>query len=107
CKKEIPLLKTYYDSLRAAGVSIQVYAIVSEMDMAAWKTFIKEHNLTWVNVAAKDAQELATAKYYYDVYSTPTLYLLDKKKTIFGKRLDVDALKGFLNRQIEKDRKNK
>jgi thiol-disulfide isomerase/thioredoxin len=105
CKKEVPLLKTYYDSLRAAGVSFQVYAIVSEMDMVAWKAFIKEHKLDWVNVAAKDAQELATAKYYYDVYSTPTVYLMDEKKTIIGKRLDVDGLKGFLNRQIEKDRK--
>ncbi len=105
CKKEMPLLKAYYDSLHTAGVSFEVYAIVSEMDSKAWKAFIKEHNLSWINVTAKDAQELATAKYYYDVYSTPTLYLLDENKTIFGKRLDVEGLKGYLNHQIEKDKK--
>lgn len=106
CKKEIPMLKTYYDSLRAAGVSFEVYAIRSDMDSVNWKTFIKEHKLNWINVAARDAQELATAKYYYDVYSTPTLYLVDEKKTIFGKRLDMDGIRSVMNRKIEQDKKS-
>jgi thiol-disulfide isomerase/thioredoxin len=106
CKKELPLLKTYYDSLRAAGVSIEVYAIRSDMDSVNWKAYIKEHNLTWINVAARDAQELATAKYYYDVYSTPTMYITDEKKVIFGKRLDIDGLKSVMARKIEMDKKN-
>ena len=112
CKKEVPILKTYYDSLRAAGVSFEVYAIVADAyteggktDIKGWKAFIKEHNLTWVNVLAKNAQELANSKYYYDVYSTPTVYLLDEKKVIIGKRLDAEGLKGFLNHRIEEDKK--
>jgi thiol-disulfide isomerase/thioredoxin len=105
CKKEIPELKEYYDSLRKAGVDIEVYAIYSEMDYPSWKAYIKEHHLTWKNVCAKTEQELATAKYYYDVFSTPTLYLLNDKKEIFAKRLDVPGLKGFLNRRIEEDKK--
>ncbi len=106
CKKEIPMLKTYYDSLRAAGVSFEVYAIRSDMDSVNWKAFIKQHNLSWKNVAARDPQELATAKYYYDVYSTPTLYLVDEKKTIFGKRLDMDGLRSVMARKIEQDKKS-
>ncbi len=105
CKKEMPILKNYYDSLRSAGISLQVYAILSDMDTVNWKKFVKENNLNWVNVKGKDPQELQNAKYYYDVYSTPTLYVLDEKKKIIGKRLDVDGLKGFLNRQITKDKK--
>lgn len=106
CKKEIPELKTYYDSLRKAGVSFQVYAIYSELDYKTWKAYVKEHKLEWINVCGKDAQELATAKYYYDVYSTPTIYLLDKEKKIFAKRLDVTALKGFLDRKIQDEKKS-
>jgi thiol-disulfide isomerase/thioredoxin len=105
CKKEIPILKTYYDSLRKAGVSFEVYAIVADMDMQGWKTYIKDNKLKWVNVAAKNSQELANTKFYYDVYSTPTVYLLDEKKTIIGKRLDVEGLEGFLNHRIEEDKK--
>lgn len=105
CKKEIPELKEYYDSLKKAGVSVEVYAIYSELDYKTWKAYIKEHKLGWINVCGKDAQELATAKYYYDVYSTPTIYLLDDKKAIFGKRLDIPNLRGVLDRRINDDKK--
>ncbi len=112
CKKEIPIIQAYYDSLHAAGISFEVYAIVADAyseggktDMKGWKTFVKDHKLQWINVAAKNAQELANSKYYYDVYSTPTVYLLDEKKVIIGKRLDGEGLKGFLNHRIEEDKK--
>jgi thiol-disulfide isomerase/thioredoxin len=105
CKKEIPILKTYYDSLHKAGVSFEVYAIVADMDMDGWKKYIKENKLKWVNVAAKTSQDLANSKFYYDVYSTPTVYLLDEKKTIIAKRLDAEGLEGFLNRRIDEDKK--
>ncbi|MCX6312326.1 MAG: DUF5106 domain-containing protein [Bacteroidetes bacterium] len=105
CKKEVPLLKTYYDSLQKAGIPFEVFAIVSEMDLPAWKAYVKENKLPWINVAAKDSKELANAKYYYDVYSTPTIFLLNEKKVIIGKRLDVDGLKGFLDHTIDIDKK--
>ena len=105
CKTEIPALKTYTDSLKAAGVNVEVYAIYSELDYPTWKKYIKEHKHTWKDVCAKDQQELATAKYYYDVYSTPTLYVLDANKKIIAKRLDDKGLKTVLNRRIDMDKK--
>lgn len=107
CKVEIPELKIYYDSLKAAGVSVEVYAIYSEHDNPTWKKYIKEHKHTWKDVCARDAQELATAKYYYDVFSTPTMYVLDKTKKIIAKRLDPHGLRTVLNRRIEADKMKK
>lgn len=105
CKKEIPVIKTYYDSLRAQGVSVEVYAINSEHDPIAWKKFVKDNKLTWVNVMSSDPQLLANYKYYFDVYSTPTVYLLDKQKKIFAKRLDPKGIETFMNRRINEDKK--
>jgi len=105
CKTEIPALKTYTDSLKAAGVNVEVYAIYSELDYPTWKKYIKEHKHTWKDVCAKDQQELATAKYYYDVYRTPTLYVLDASKKIIAGRLDDKGLKTVLDRRIEQDGK--
>ncbi|MGL5891628.1 MAG: TlpA family protein disulfide reductase, partial [Bacteroidia bacterium] len=105
CKKEIPVIKAYYDSLRAQGVAIEVYAINSEHDPVAWKKYIRDNKLTWVNVMSADPQLLANYKFYYDVYSTPTVYLLDKQKKIFAKRLDAKGIEGFMNRRIEDDKK--
>lgn len=107
CKVEIPELKIYYDSLKAAGVSVEVYAIYSELDYPTWKKYIKEHKHTWKDVCARDAQELGTAKYYYDVFSTPTLYVMDKSKKIIGKRLDPHGLRTVLDRRIEADKLKK
>ena len=100
CKKEVPILQAYADSLNKAGTSIKVYAVYSELDYKAWKDYIKEHKLNWINVCAKNETELGTAKYYYEVNSTPTIFLLDRNKKIIAKRLDADGLKGFLNRMI-------
>ena len=72
CKTEIPAIKVYTDSLKKVGISVEVYAIYSEADYPTWKKYIREHKHTWKDVRAKDSQELATAKFYYDVYSTPT-----------------------------------
>mgnify|MGYP003339797826 CR=1 FL=1 len=105
CKKEVPILQAYYDSLHAAGISFEVYAVHSELDEVGWKQYIKEHKLKWVNVHSTDRQELGTAKYYYDVFSTPTIVLLDKNKNIVAKRIDADNLKIVLNREIDKARK--
>lgn len=105
CKTEIPELKAYYDSLKTAGVSVEVYAIYSELDYPAWRKYIREHKHTWLDVCARDAQELGTAKWYYDVYSTPTLYVMDANKKIIAKRLDPHGLRTVLNRRIEMDKK--
>ncbi len=105
CKTEIPAIKVYTDSLKAAGINVEVYAIYSESDYPTWKKYCKEHKHTWKDVRAKDSQELATAKFYYDVYSTPTLYVLDANKKIIAKRLDDKGLKTVLDRRIEQDKK--
>jgi thiol-disulfide isomerase/thioredoxin len=105
CKTDIPMLKTYYDSLKTAGHSFEVYAVYSELDYKTWRAFVKEKKLNWINVCGKDAQQLGTAKYYYDVHSTPTLVLLDENKKIIAKRFDVSNMKPFLNRRLEEDKK--
>ena len=40
----------------------------------------------WTNTW--DPQQTRIGRLKYDVYSTPTIYLLDEKKIIRGKRLD-------------------
>ncbi|MCU0435416.1 MAG: DUF5106 domain-containing protein [Bacteroidia bacterium] len=105
CKHDLPVIKTYYDSLRAAGVSVEVYAINAEYDSLSWEKFIRDNKLTWINVMSADPQLVGKYKYFYDVYSTPTLYILDKQKKIFAKRLDAKGVEAFLNRRINDDRK--
>jgi thiol-disulfide isomerase/thioredoxin len=95
CKKELPLLAAYYDSVRTAGLKLEIFAIGIESDIDLWKNYIKEHNLKWINVS--DLYNNTHFRNYYDIYSTPVIYLLDDQKRIIAKRLDTEKLRDFID----------
>jgi thiol-disulfide isomerase/thioredoxin len=98
CKEEMPRLDSFYRSKwKALGVAI--YAVnIYENEVPAWKKFIAEKKLagwthTYQTKAAKEAEERAGAPNYrqlYDIFKTPTLYLLDKDKRIIAKQLSLE-----------------
>lgn len=102
CKKEIPLLAAYYDSVRTAGLNLEIFAIGIESDIDLWKNYIKEHKLKWINVS--DLYNNTHFRNYYDIYSTPVIYLLDDQKRIIAKRLDTEKLRDFIDnyRKLQK-----
>jgi thiol-disulfide isomerase/thioredoxin len=109
CRQEIPRLDSMYQAKwKAMGVAI--YAVLMDSlradheagwpKIAAiknnWLNFIHQHHLTdWIHVyqtpqmkAADYTNKIPSPRQLYDVYQTPTLYLLDKNKKIIAKRLD-------------------
>ncbi|PCJ25260.1 MAG: hypothetical protein COA97_08020 [Flavobacteriales bacterium] len=121
CKKEMPKLVHYIDSMKSI-IDIKVYS-VSPHHNEEWKKFIRDNNLDFINVSVPEEvykdQKIATEyiiKGYtnlksmnytttYDIFSTPQLYLLDKSKKIIAKKLDTELLKTVIQR--EEARKNK
>jgi thiol-disulfide isomerase/thioredoxin len=86
CQHEIPLIDSVYRAvLKDKGVKI--YAAITENEEAKWHAFIKKFHLEeWTHVWDPEA----TSRYWalYDVNVTPSIYLLDEKKNIRGKKLD-------------------
>ncbi|MBI3502453.1 MAG: DUF5106 domain-containing protein [Bacteroidetes bacterium] len=94
CQKIVPKLKELYDSkLKAKGVA--VYSVDIEHVDEKWKKFINDHKLNFINVHDKYSQYFL--RELFDIYSTPVIYLLDEKKRIKAKRLDVEQLDGFID----------
>jgi thiol-disulfide isomerase/thioredoxin len=93
CKVEIPKLVHYYDSVKAS-LSIEVFAVGIESDIALWKNYIRDNRLDWINVS--DLYNQTSFRNYYDIYSTPVIYLLDERKRIIAKRLDPEKLAEFI-----------
>ncbi|MBA3829360.1 MAG: redoxin domain-containing protein [Taibaiella sp.] len=102
CQQEIPLLDSVYNAqLKAKGV--KVYAVRTEGTDQQWQEFIKKHKLEdWINVY--DPKHTSDYRSKYDVYSTPTMYLLDEKKIIRGKRLDHSSIMEVIQMQERKER---
>ncbi len=111
CQKEMPQFDSLYQA-KLKKMGVKFYAVLAENDdFDKWKTYVREHKLNdgWIHVV--DPKNTTKFRSFYDVYSTPTVYLLDAKKTIRGKRIDVQNLSGLLDwlekHKNEIDNKNK
>jgi thiol-disulfide isomerase/thioredoxin len=100
CQKEVPALDSLYRTeLKRMGV--KVYTVATEGDETAITDFIRKNKLEeWTNTW--DHEHIGDWRGKFDVYSTPTIYLLDEKKIIRGKRLDHENLAGLME-MLEKN----
>jgi len=104
CQHEMPSLDSLYRKvLKDKGVKI--YTVATETDDTTIKNFVKKHNMgEWTNTW--DPEHTSDYHNKYDVYSTPTIYLLDEKKIIRGKRLDHGNIASVIE-MLEKKAKDK
>ena len=101
CKKVVPKLKEWYAANKSKGV--EVFAVCTETEEQKWKKFIRENQLDWINVA--DINLHNHFRSVYDISSTPVIYMLDKNKLIFGKKMGVEQMSEILDAQMKKERK--
>ena len=112
CKEEIPKLDSIYKA-KWKKYGVFVYSVnIYDNAIPEWKKFIKEKNIspdwseTYETKEAKAAVEKAGKPNYrqlYDIYKTPTIYLLDKDKHIIAKQLSLEQFDDL----IEVKRKGK
>jgi hypothetical protein len=77
---------------------------------ANWMKFIYNHHLEdWVNVYQTPQMKQddidskkASFRQLYDVYQTPTIYLLDDQKRIVGKKLSYEQVDELITRKLQK-----
>jgi len=93
CKESTPLLKTYYDENRGKG--IEVFAVCTQSDKEKWEKYIADNGLSWIN--GWDPQRLSRFDFFYNVESTPLIYILDRDKRIIAKRLAVQDIGPFID----------
>ena len=103
CKEEMPrLLELYKEQNKEvkakATKKIDVYAVSMTVEPKTWKDYIHEQKLPWTNV--HDPNHESNFRRYYDVYSTPVVYLLGKDKKIIAKRLSIEQVKDFIEKGI-------
>jgi len=92
CRKKTPVLRDSYYDLRDLGA--EVVAVCTVTDQDKWKSYIKENELDWVNLA--DPFFGSNFRAEYNVRSTPQVYVLDGERKIVAKKLDVEQLIDFI-----------
>ncbi|MBN2237685.1 MAG: redoxin domain-containing protein [Bacteroidales bacterium] len=94
CKEETPKLKAFYTKY-AKQFDLEVFAVCADTNLKEMKEYIAKNKLSWINVNGprsytQDFHEL------YNVYSTPTLFVLNREKIIIAKQIKSDQLLNFL-----------
>lgn len=92
CKEATPKLKEYYN--KPKDYSLEVFAVCTISDKKLWSNYIEENGLTWIN--GWDPDRTTHYDYYYNVQSTPIVYILDRNKKIIAKKIAVEDIEGFL-----------
>jgi peroxiredoxin len=93
CKEATPKLKEYYN--KPKDYTVEVFAVCTTSDKAAWSKYIEENKLTWIN--GWDPTRATHFDYYYNIQSTPIVYILDRNKRIIAKKLAVEDISGFID----------
>ncbi len=109
CKETIPRIDSMYKAKwKALGVKV-VGVNVDEGANDAWKKFISEYRLfDWLHIyqpKSKKEQEakngVANFRQLYDVFKTPTMYLLDDQKRIIGKMLTIEQFDDIIKAKLK------
>jgi thiol-disulfide isomerase/thioredoxin len=109
CKETVPRIDSIYRA-KWKALGMKIYAVnIDEATMKAWDEFITKHSLQeWTHVYEPKAQrekENAEGKMNfrqaYDVYKTPTIYLLDEQKRIIAKQLDIEGFDEVLYQKMK------
>ena len=96
CKDHAPELVKYYDENKSKGIEVLNVAVDYDLDkikkfVSTYKTG-KMRNL-W------DSKGRYVFRNKFDIYSTPTSYILDSEKRILGKRIPIEEFNKFIEFQ--------
>ncbi len=100
CKKEIQILKK--ELFNNNKFDVAVFAVNVNSDLNKWKKELKNRGIReWINV---NGTESITGDFHqlYDVFKTPSLYLLNKDKIIIAKNIKPEKLMEFINLYVNK-----
>ena len=94
CKKELKHLEDLYDSHK---LDMEIFAVNTDTSLTKWKDYIQNSARGWMHVngtrsISKDYHIL------YDIYKTPTLFIIDRNKKIIAKHLAAEQIIGFVEK---------
>ena len=93
CVEMMPKVKQFFDNQKPKRV--EILAVSIDTSRTGWTSFIKQEKLNWINVSElKGFNSKSTDD--YNIFATPTMFLLDKEKKIIAKPISYKELEQAL-----------
>jgi thiol-disulfide isomerase/thioredoxin len=105
CRQESPKLVDFYNKNKSK-YDLEVFAVCMDTSLQKMKDYIKEMKMSWITVNGPRSYLAEPFRKLYYSETTPTLYILDEKKTVIARKLPVEKVDEFLT-NYEKFQKSK
>ena len=100
CTAMMPKLKSFYDKQKIK--KLEIMAVSLDTSKTNWTSFVKKEKLNWINVSELKGY-FGRAEDEYNIYATPTMYLLDREKKIISKPITWNELEQALNQYLNSE----
>ena len=87
CEELLPQLKRWYD---AKTIDLEVVAISLDTTASAWRNVIEKNKYNWLNICELKGWD-GKIPLDYNIYATPTMFLIDRSRKILAKPLNFEA----------------
>ncbi|MBO4482052.1 MAG: redoxin domain-containing protein [Bacteroidales bacterium] len=104
CVEQTPKLYEFYQKNREL-YNFEVYAISITEDVDRWRAFIEAHHLDWLNVSYGKGEPNYDFADYFDVLTTPGIFLMRKNHTIVASQFPLEDLQDHLFNEMHKSEK--
>jgi len=89
CNEMLPKLKTVYEKYSRSD--LEVVAISVDSKKQDWEDALKKNGFTWINYSELKGWDCSIA-YDYGIRATPTMILIDRKRTVIAKPKNPEVL---------------
>ena len=91
CIVETPKLNEFYKDF-ANYYNLEVFAVAITDDLEKWDKFCKNNELSWINVNYYMNDPNYDFIEYFDLITTPVIYLIDKNHTIIDRNFPLEEI---------------
>ena len=91
CVELTPQLRDFYDIYKDY-YDLEIYAVSITDDYERWDHFIQENQLTWINVSFAIGEPNYDFVDYFDLITTPGIYLINSSHKIIARQFPLDEL---------------
>ena len=104
CVEQTPKLHDFYQKNKQL-YNFEVYAVSITEDVDRWRTFIENNHLDWLNVSYGKGEPNYDFADYFDVLTTPGIFLIRKNHTIVASQFPLEELQDHLFYEMYKSEK--
>lgn len=98
CTESLPPLKSFYEKFQDKGITLVAICVKPSAEQGKCAQYLQEQKMpNWFNATDPSGRYFQ----WYNLETTPQIYILDEQKTIFSKQIPADQLEMIMDKIIQ------